>query len=210
MTVDSSFGPEDLVKAASVSRETLARLQTYADLLIAWQRALNLVSASTLGDLWRRHMLDSVQLAPMIGPAQKVADLGSGAGFPGMVLAILAQEHRYGPVVLVESDQRKCGFLREVRRATGVEVEIRPERIETAPPLGADVVTARALAPVSRLLELAQTHLVDGGRCLFLKGRQAEEELTQAQKYWKMSVARHPSQSDPQGAILEIGDIRHV
>lgn len=210
MSAASEFGPDDLSSAVAVSRETLKRLQVYADLLVTWQRALNLVSKTTLSDLWRRHMLDSAQLAPMIGSGHAIADLGSGAGFPGMVLALLAQDYGYGPVTLVESDQRKCGFMREVRRATGVEVEIIAARAEVTGPLRADVVTARALAPVSRLLELAAPHVAEGGRCLFLKGRQAGDELTQGRKYWTMTVTRHPSLSDPLGAILEIGDFRNV
>ena len=198
--------------AAGVSRETLGRLETYASLLRSWQKAINLVGPGTVADLWRRHMLDSAQLVQYLPPepgpdARIIADLGSGAGFPGLVLAILGA----GRVHLIESDKRKCAFLAEVARATGTEVTIHPVRAEDigrASPFGrADVVTARALAPLSRLLALAFPILKPGGVCLFLKGEHVDEELTEATKEWNMRVERWPSATADSGAVLRIGGV---
>jgi 16S rRNA (guanine527-N7)-methyltransferase len=198
--------------AAGVSRETLGRLETYASLLRAWQKAVNLVGPGTIPDLWRRHMLDSAQLLeyfpPDPGPDTRViADLGSGAGFPGLVLAILGA----GRVHLIESDRRKCAFLAEVARATGTEVAIHPVRAEEIGrelPFGrADVITARALAPLSALLALAVPILKPDGVCLFLKGEHVDEELTAATKEWNMRVERWPSATAEAGAVLRIGGI---
>jgi 16S rRNA (guanine527-N7)-methyltransferase len=206
-------GPAPLDPAAfrtrtGVSRETLQRLGIYAGLLVKWQRAVNLVARDSLEDLWRRHILDSAQLKPLLPPQpatgpRVVVDLGSGAGFPGMVLAILGA----GDVHLIESHRRKCAFLAEVARATGTRVFIHAARLEELAPWPAHVVTARALAPLSRLLGLAAPFLGPGGVCLFLKGRKVEEELTAAGKEWKMRVERIPSVSDPAGTILRLGNI---
>ena len=163
---------------------------------------MNLVAATTLADPWRRHFLDSAQLRPLLpDPPGPLGDLGSGAGFPGLVLAILG----VSPVTLVESNARKCAFLREVARATETRVDIFAGRIETFQlrPL-AQVVTARALAPLEKLLGLAAPLLAPGGFCLFLKGAQVERELTLAAKTWKMSVERIRSLSDDQATILKI------
>jgi 16S rRNA (guanine527-N7)-methyltransferase len=191
-----------------VSRETLERLEIYARLLAKWTRAINLVSPESLPDLWRRHILDSAQLLPLLPPApvgrpRRLADLGSGAGFPGLVLAILGA----GEIHLVESDRRKGQFLREVSRETGAAVTLHPERIEELSPLCADCVTARALAPLDRLLDYAARHLAPGGSALFLKGRGVAEELTQAARRWSMAVERFPSRTDPAGSILRIAGL---
>ncbi|MFQ5844495.1 MAG: 16S rRNA (guanine(527)-N(7))-methyltransferase RsmG [Planctomycetota bacterium] len=206
-------GPAPLDSAAfrertGVSRETLDRLAIYAALLVKWQRAVNLVARDSLPDLWRRHMLDSAQLMALLPPAPRrrprvVVDLGSGAGFPGMVLAILGA----GEVHLIESHRRTCAFLAEVARATGTRVLIHAARAEDLAPWPAHVVTARALAPLDRLLGLAAPYLAPGGVCLFPKGRGVEEELTAAGKEWKMRVERIPSVSDPAGTILRLGNI---
>ncbi len=199
--------PEGFAAATNVSRETLARLEAYAALLVRWQSAINLVGGDTLKDLWRRHMLDSAQLAPHIpAEARCITDIGSGAGFPGLVLAILCGI----PVHLIESAGKKATFLREVARLTGAPVTVHHGRIENQTPWPSDVVTARALAPLSMLLEYAAPFLSlagDGARCLFLKGARAEEELTEASKSWNMTVERFQSVTDPTGVILRIGDI---
>lgn len=189
-----------------VSDEVLARLQIYAELLVKWQAKINLVGPDTVGDLWHRHMLDSAQLAPLIagGTAAplKIVDFGSGAGFPGLVLAIMM-----GPraeVHLVESDARKGVFMREVNRATEADAVIHTARIEKLAPLGADFVTSRALAPLTMLLEFAEIHLLSTGKCLYPKGKRWAEELTEAEKAWKMRVNKHPSRTEPAGRILEI------
>lgn len=195
------LSPEEFQSVTSVSRETLAQLKTYADLLGKWQRAINLVSRDSMGDLWRRHMLDSAQLFPLLpSGARRLVDLGSGAGFPGMVLAILGVPE----VHLVESDARKCAFLREVSRIVGVSPHIHTRRLEIMHAIKADVVTARALAPLSDLLQLAERFLEPHSICLFLKGRGADQELTAAGETWKMKVTRHTSVSDPSGTILRL------
>ncbi|MBT4770005.1 MAG: 16S rRNA (guanine(527)-N(7))-methyltransferase RsmG [Rhodospirillaceae bacterium] len=204
--------PEGLADLCPVSRETLGRLIVYGELLVKWQRAINLVGGGSLKDLWRRHMLDSLQLTSPLATAWAargaatppvIVDLGSGAGFPGLVLAIAGA----GQVHLVESDTRKAAFLREVARETGALVEVHDERIEALPPFTADFITARALAPLSKLLEYADPFLLDSSICLFLKGKAAEEELTCVRKEWNMQIERLPSLSDPTGLILKLENV---
>ena len=188
-----------------VSRETMDRLARHLDLLRRWQKRINLVGAATLADPWRRHMLDSAQLAPLIPAGTRVADLGSGAGFPGLVLAIL----RGGPVDLIESDARKAAFLREAVRVTGAPAEVHNARGESLD-LTADAVVARACAPLDRLLGLALPLLAPGGVCLFLKGARVEEEVEVAQARWRFTVRRHRSRSAPDGVLLELGGLSHA
>jgi 16S rRNA (guanine527-N7)-methyltransferase len=196
--------PQDFQRAVQSSDAQLARLQIYADLLLKWQAKINLVGPDTLPDVWSRHMLDSAQLAPYIPHGAKVADLGSGAGFPGLVLAILRDDL---DVHLVESDQRKCAFLREVNRATQAKASIHNTRIEALGSLQADVVTSRALAGLDKLLEFADIHRLSTGKCLFPKGKRWAEELTAAQKAWKMAALQHPSRTEPAGRVLELLEI---
>ncbi len=189
----------------AVSRETLDRLQAYLDLLARWQKRINLVGASTLEDPWRRHILDCGQLWRWWPKgASSMVDLGSGAGLPGLVLAMMGAPD----VHLIESDQRKAAFLREAARACGVTVTVHAGRSETVLPLAADVVTARALAPLPELLTLAVRHMHAGTTCLFLKGRGAASELTRAREIWTMQAASVGSVSDPEGQILLISEIR--
>ncbi|CAK0741143.1 Ribosomal RNA small subunit methyltransferase G [uncultured Gammaproteobacteria bacterium] len=200
-TVD---GPECLSGVVSVSRETLDRLAIYAGLLRRWQPRLNLVGPATLDRLWQRHFLDSAQLFPLVPEsAIRLVDLGSGAGFPALVLAILGVPE----VHLVESDTRKAAFLREVAVATAAPVTVHPVRIEALGPLIADVVTARALAPLTRLLEYAQPLVGEHGLCLFPKGQSVEEELTVAQRNWNMHCDRVESITDPSARILRISNL---
>lgn len=196
--------PEDFAALAPVSRETLSCLATYLDLLERWQRAINLVGPSTMEDPWRRHILDSAQLIRYIpeGTTQ-IHDLGSGAGLPGMVLAIMGQTH----LNLVESDQRKAQFLREVARVLDVDVNICAQRIECVRVDRAGLVVARALAPLPRLLRLAKPLLLPTAQCLFLKGRGLSDELTEAGKSWRMSWQTFPSLSDPSASVLQLWDI---
>ena len=152
-------------------------------------------------------MLDSAQLAPLLPPGtQAIVDLGSGAGFPGLVLAILGIPE----VHLVESDSRKCVFLAEAARATGANPVIHNQRIESVSGLSVGVVTARACAPLDKLMSYAQKFLWQDGKALFLKGATVEEELTAARKLWQMEVERFPSASDPTGCILRIGQVRRA
>jgi 16S rRNA (guanine527-N7)-methyltransferase len=199
------LGPEGFAGAMAtagvdVSRETLTRLSRYLELLRRWQGTINLVGASTLADPWRRHILDCGQIAPHVPHAAKtVVDLGSGAGLPGLVLALLGVPG----VQLVESDRRKAQFLREAARVTGAPVVVHPTRIEQLE-LRADVVTARALAPLPRLLELAATVLTPHSICLFLKGETARDELTQARQSWHMHSEIVPSRSGSRGVLLKL------
>jgi 16S rRNA (guanine527-N7)-methyltransferase len=188
----------------SVSRETLARFEAYAELLTRWSARINLVGRETLPDLWRRHFLDSAQLRSLApNDALSLIDLGTGAGFPGLVLAILG----VGGVELVEADSRKAAFLREAARVTGADVVIRPCRIAAVPAHPVDVVTARALAPLDRLLDLAQPFLGPDSICLFPKGERAAEELTLARKRWTMLAELHNSSADPRGVVLRLHQV---
>jgi 16S rRNA (guanine527-N7)-methyltransferase len=199
--------PEGLADLIAVSRETVERLDVYLDLLRRWQRTINLVAASTLADPWRRHILDSAQLIRFVpGDATRLVDLGSGAGLPGLVLAIMGVRD----VHLIESDRRKAAFLREAARATGAGATVHACRIDEAPPLAADIVTARALAPLKDLLGHAHRFATPGTRCLFPKGRQVEAELTDAGASWTMEVERQPSLSDVDGRILIITELHRV
>ena len=198
------MGPKEFQAKSGVSRETLERLIIYSDLLIKWQAKINLVGPETLADLWSRHMLDSAQLFPLIRPnAKRLVDLGSGAGFPGLVLGVLGVPD----VHLVESDARKCAFLREAARLTGTSVTIHNKRIEQIVPLEADIVTARALAPLAKLLDWAFPHLAKGGECLFLKGRGADDELTATAKEWNIALDRIVSLTDPAGLVLQLREV---
>jgi 16S rRNA (guanine527-N7)-methyltransferase len=182
-----------------VSRETLARLEAYVELLVRWAARINLVGRNTLTDLWRRHILDSAQLQPLVPEATRsLIDLGSGAGFPGLVLAILG----IGGVELVEADSRKAAFLREAIRITGAPATVRACRITAVPPHAVDVVTARALAPLDRLLDLAAPFIGPDTVCLFPKGEHVVEELTLARKGWTMTSVMRDSIADPRGVVL--------
>jgi len=199
-----ALDPAGFAALTGVSRETLARLEAYAALLVQWNERINLVSRDSLRDPWRRHFLDSAQLFPYVpARARSLVDLGSGAGFPGLVLAILGVTG----VELIESDARKCAFLREAARIANAPVTVRPARIEAVPSHEVDVVTARACAPLDRLLVMAQRFIAPHTICLFLKGERAEEELTAARRGWTMLAARHPSRADPRGVILKLEQI---
>ena len=201
------MSPEALGEQLHVSRETLERLTVYLELLRRWQRAVNLVGRGTLADPWRRHVLDCAQLAPHVpAGAATVVDLGSGAGFPGMVLSIMGLRG----VHLIESDRRKAQFLREVARATGASVQVHAERIERMRGWSADVITARALAPLPRLLVLAERFMTSDSVCLFLKGRSGARELTEARVTWHMEAEMFPSRSEPTGMVLQLRGIRRA
>jgi 16S rRNA (guanine527-N7)-methyltransferase len=198
--------------AASVSRETLARLETYEQLLRKWQPKVNLIANGTLPELWSRHILDSFQLLQY---APKEAglwlDLGSGGGFPGLVCAICAQD--YGIDVrfeLVESDTRKCAFLREVARLTGAKATVHNSRIEALAPAAAGIVSARALAPLPRLLDWVHRHMRPDGTCLLQKGAGHGLELETARADWQMDVEIHPSVTAPDSVILRIRNLSHA
>lgn len=205
-----TFGPEEFAALTNVSRETLARLKAYAGLLEEWNARHNLVSRASLSDVWRRHFWDSAQIAAFIPQAAKsLVDLGSGAGFPGLVLAEMLRE-RAPRVVLYEATKKKCLFLAEITAQLKLEVDIRNERIEDAAPERFDVVAARACAPLWELLPYAHTFWDRRTIGLFLKGQNVESELTQARKSWRITAQRHPSRSDPSGTILELREMQRV
>lgn len=206
-------GAEEFEKHFAVSRETLERLVVYEALLKRWQRTINLVAPSTLDDVWWRHFADSAQVLAFAPPgAKRWLDLGSGAGFPGLVLAILLAEQAEAHVTLIESDTRKAAFLAEVARRTGVSVDICRERIEKAATQAKlqaiDVITARALAPLPRLIELAAPWFSSQTVGLFLKGRDAQSEVEAARRHWDFAVALHPSLTDKNGRIVVIRALR--
>ena len=181
-----------------------AALVTFAALLLRWNRTVNLIARRDEPNLWDRHIADSLQLAPLIPPGTpRAIDLGSGGGFPGLVLAIATAI----PFDLIESDQRKAAFLREAARATGAPATIHNVRIEAARLPPAPLVTARALAPLPHLLALAAPKLAPTGICLFLKGQNVASELTDAATQWHMRVEMLPSQTSPVASILRISEI---
>ena len=204
------FGPEEFAAQTGVSRETLARLKAYADLLVEWSALHNLVARSTLPDLWHRHFWDSAQLAPLIpAEARTLADLGSGAGFPGLVLAAMRPDLA---VTLHEATTKKCAFLQAAADRMGLPVTVQNARLEDLRPHTFDVVTARALAPLPQLLTYAQNFAGLNSVCLFLKGQNVGAELTEAHKYWNIKVSQVPSQTDPSAAIVVVRELgpRHV
>lgn len=200
---------ESFFRIAHVSRETMARLTDYESCLIKWQKSINLVSNSTLETVWQRHFWDSAQLFSLAPEsAVKWVDLGSGAGFPGLVLALLGA-HRPGfQMHLVESDQRKSIFLREVIRQTGAPAIVHNSRMEapeTVSRIGpCHVVTARACAPLERLLSWAAPYFGSSTMGLFLKGAQAQEELTVARKSWTFDVINIPSRAEHGATVLQV------
>ena len=197
---------------ANVSRETADRLCRFAALVARWTPHINLIAKSTVPEIERRHIRDSAQLLSFAPLGWTLwADLGSGGGFPGIVIAILADELQPGArITLVDSDQRKAAFLQSAIRDLGLRARVLSGRAETLPPLGADVLSARALAPLPQLLPLAARHLTPGGRALFPKGRRAEEEIAAARTAWRFDLVSHPSCTDPDARILQIGGVTHV
>lgn len=201
-------GAEDFAATFNVSRETLDKLLAYVALLEQWQPRINLVAGATLPDVWHRHIADSAQLLALAPKSGKWLDIGSGAGFPGLVIAIMAHGSAGLRVTLIESDRRKCAFLAEVARHTGISVEIHTARIEqiaTQRMLAAvDVVSARALAPLVRLIPLSMPFFGDATLGLFPKGRDAESEVTQARAAWDFDVEMTPSLTDAAARIVAI------
>lgn len=197
---------------SSVSRETMNRLEIYQRLLEEWSPRINLVSLASLDDAWGRHFKDSSQLMNISATEQtNWVDLGSGGGFPGAVIAILSAETVPNrSVTLIESDQRKCAFLRTVLRKTGVAAKVTCGRIEAVEELQADIISARALAPLPKLLDLASRHGNEATAYLFMKGRTWKEELIEAKKNWQFTHRVIPSEADPEGVILRIESIEHV
>ncbi|OYX74399.1 MAG: 16S rRNA (guanine(527)-N(7))-methyltransferase RsmG [Rhizobiales bacterium 32-66-11] len=201
----------DSAKAAiaqNVSRETFSRLETIADLLTKWQKTINLVSPATIPELWTRHIADSLQLMTHVRDDVRAwVDLGSGGGFPGLVVAAVLAEREGAHVDLVESDSRKSAFLREAARLADLPVSVHPQRIEqvaAALAPGKQVVSARALAPLPKLLGLTAPFFDAGAIGIFPKGKDWQRELTEARKDWTLDLELRDSLSDPHGKILVV------
>jgi 16S rRNA (guanine527-N7)-methyltransferase len=202
---DRPYGPREFERDTGVSRETLGKLAAYVELLKKWNARINLIGQNSEGAIWHRHLLDSAQLAPLIpATARVIADLGSGAGVPGLILSVLNTSAQFH---LIEADRRKAAFLREairVMQSTAIVHESRVEEVELPAP---DVVIARAFAPLDKMLELAEKLISIHTLCLFPKGTQVEQELTEARLRWKMQLRQVPSRTDPGGRILVLTEV---
>ncbi|HEX4271508.1 MAG TPA: 16S rRNA (guanine(527)-N(7))-methyltransferase RsmG [Rhizomicrobium sp.] len=209
LTVDIpalNFGADDFGLLTGVSAPTLSRLKTYATLLAEWNTRHNLVSKASMADLWRRHFMDSAQLATLIPKTAKtMVDLGSGAGFPGLVLAEMLRDRM--SVTLYESTTKKCMFLRTAAECMSLDIKIVNGRLEDQKPRPHDVVTSRALAPLPELLGYGWKFMGPKGICLFLKGQNLDAELTEAHKSWKIGYRKIPSQTSVSGEILEVREL---
>lgn len=209
---DSDLLQRSLGDNVHLTPETFDRLQSFAGLVEKWNPTVNIVAKSTLGELWSRHIIDSAQVFRYCPPAARLwLDIGSGGGFPGIVIAVLA--HSLMPdlqVRLVESDQRKAVFLREVNRQLGLTAEVSACRIETLSPQSADVVSARALASLSGLCGFAARHLKPNGVAVFLKGQQHEDEIALARKDWQFELEMAQSQTHSGSAVLVLKGLMHV
>jgi len=207
--MDGAGLSEAVLQQLNVSRETAVRLTAFAGVFTRWAPRINLVSRASVAQVWTRHIADSAQIldhAP--DNAEEWLDLGSGAGFPGLVCAILAAERRPSlRVSLVESDQRKCSFLRTAAQETRTPVTIHACRIETLPPQGADIVSARALAPLAGLFRLARPHTKKGTVLLLPKGARHADEIAEARARWRFTVDARPSITDPLARILVCRDL---
>ena len=187
-----------------VPRETQEKLDCYVQLLIKWQARINLISSKTLPEIWQRHILDSAQLVSYLPKTPSVIlDMGSGAGLPGVILAILTRHQLH----LVESDSRKIAFMRTALRETGTIAILHEQRMETVPALRPDIITARALAPLSQLITLASGQHHEKIEYLFLKGREAKQELTALPACPKMEAECLPSMTDSQASIIRLKPI---
>ena len=190
-----------------VSRETVARLDRFAALLLDWHGRMNLIAASTVPTLWTRHIADSLQLLAIAPQARKWADLGSGGGFPGLPIACALAEQNSAEVHLIESNKKKAAFLREAVRVTGAPAVVHAERVADFAQASRgelDAVTARALAPLPELLSIAYPLLKRGALGLFPKGQDVEAELTQATKCWSIQASLVPSRTDPKSRVVVI------
>jgi 16S rRNA (guanine527-N7)-methyltransferase len=195
---------EVALRLTPVSRETAERLDRFVEHFWKWQRVVQLVAPSTLEALWTRHIADSLQLLPDIAGAKEIVDVGSGGGFPGLVLSIAEPAKKFH---LVESDTRKASFLREAARISGSSAEVYAERVESVAKriaTGIHIVTARAFAPLPKLLDLTEDFLRAGAKGVFLKSQDIEAELTTAAKSWNLTYQLRPSLTDPRGRILVI------
>lgn len=202
---------QDKFEHLGVSRETLERFGELEALIRKWNPAINLISKSTIEDIWERHIWDSAQIYPLASTCGRWLDIGSGGGFPSLVVAIMQKQiPKADRLMMIESDARKSTFLKTVIRELGLTAEVIVDRIELVPPAGADVLTARALAPLTDLLKFSERHSAAGGVCIFPKGAGWRKEVEEAQKLWSFSLVDHQSLTNEDARILEIRDIRNV
>lgn len=200
-----------VLESLNVSRETIDRLRAFEALVQKWSPKINLVSKSELTKIWDRHILDSVQLFPHAPQAGHWVDIGSGGGFPGVVVAIISRgfqtDHRF---TLVESDQRKCAFLRTASRTFNLGLHVRSERVESIERLDADILSARALTELSTLLGFAERHLNESGTALFPKGETWQKEVAATRNVWSYRCLPIKSETNAAAAVLKIQDIKRV
>ena len=205
---EDGFGPEDAIRLTGVSRETLARVDSYLTTLDQWRERINLIGPGEGRHLWRRHVLDSLQLIEQISSEDlSVADLGSGAGFPGLVIACALAERPGASVTLVEKSPRKSEFLEAAIAAQGLPARVLNVRIEDPPRQKFDLVTARALAPLPKLLGYAHGWLKPSGKALLMKGRDVAAEVAEAREAWTFEMSDRASLSSPEGRVLGISSI---
>lgn len=207
--MNNPYSPQDL----NVSRETFERLEVLADLLVKWNRRINLVSNQTIPNLWERHIADSAQILSTVTPDNNMhwVDIGSGGGFPGLVVAAASPDWGVTTrLTMIESDIRKCSFLRSALREMGVKGEVICARIESAPPQNADIISARALSDLSKLLEFSDLHLSPTGTAVFPKGVSWKKEVEAAQESWSFTYEAITSNTQEGAVILKIGDISRV
>lgn len=202
---------EALLERLNVSRETLDRLKIFEQVLLKWNPKINLVSRNSLDDLWTRHIIDSVQVFRCVSPPNHWVDMGSGGGLPGVIVAIMAAEESPNTkVTLIESDQRKSAFLRTAARECGAKLTVISKRIEQADPQNADVLSARALADLSLLLEFSERHLSPTGIALFPKGANWKKEVDNARQRWRFDFEPITSLTEPDAVVLKIEGVARV
>ena len=208
----AKHGRQEFCEIFDVSRETLARLDRFEGLLRQWTRTINLMSRSALTELWHRHIADSAQIYELAGDrVGHWVDIGTGGGFPGIVVAILALEkHPDRRFSLIESNLRKAMFLRTIAREFDLRVQVFADRIEDLDKLNADIISARAVAPLKLLLKYAEPHLNPSGRVLFHKGASFRQELSEALESWTFQSDEYTSITDGAAVVLSLGDIRRV
>lgn len=201
-------GPDDLLQAADVSRETLARIEAVLEVLGSWRLRVNLMGPREWEEVWHRHVWDSLQLRSLIPETAHILDLGSGAGFPGLVLAAAISPGSGGRVTLIESVGKKCAVMREAVSAAALPATVVQSRIEAAEVADVDAVTARALAPLEKLVELASPWLESGACGYFLKGERWQEELTAAAERWTFAHSTIPSRTRAGSVVLKLSEVR--
>ena len=193
----------------NVSRETTERLREFEVLVQKWNQSINLISKQDTQDIWTRHIIDSAQFAAQVNFPDHWVDIGSGGGFPAIVLACLAAESAaHTHFTLVESDRRKCAFLLAARAQLDLSFSVLSDRIQSIAPLGADIISARALAPLSRLFDMSLSHMAPGAKLVFAKGKSYAQEIMQAKSDWAFKYQQIPSKTNPDSAILIIRNLK--